>query len=86
MKKIAIIGAGISGLTLAHQLKAHADIVVFEKARGVGGRMSTRYGDQFEFDHAAQFFTARITPTTIANAANPNPVCWMRLKRNLIPR
>ncbi len=59
MKKIAIIGAGISGLTLAYQLKAYADIVVFEKARGVGGRMSTRYGDQFEFDHAAQFFTAR---------------------------
>lgn len=43
MQKIAIIGAGISGLTLAQQLKNHADVVVFEKARGVGGRMSTRY-------------------------------------------
>jgi renalase len=58
-KRIAIIGAGISGLTLAHQLGNHADIVIFEKARGVGGRMSTRYADPFYFDHGAQFFTAR---------------------------
>lgn len=56
---IAIIGAGISGLTLANQLKSVATITVFEKARGVGGRMSTRYNDQFEFDHGAQYFTAR---------------------------
>jgi predicted NAD/FAD-dependent oxidoreductase len=50
-KKIAIIGAGFCGLTLARELSAHADVHVFEKARGVGGRMSTRY--------AEQFFTAR---------------------------
>lgn len=58
-KRIAIIGAGISGLTLAQHLKDHADVVVFEKARGVGGRMSTRYADPFYFDHGTQFFTAR---------------------------
>lgn len=58
-KHIAIIGAGISGLTLAHQLKAYADVVIYEKARGVGGRMSTRYADPFYFDHGTQCFTAR---------------------------
>ena len=58
-KRIAIIGAGISGLTLAQKLHDHADVVVFEKARGVGGRMSTRYADPFYFDHGTQFFTAR---------------------------
>jgi renalase len=58
-KRIAIIGAGISGLTLAQNLKDHADVVVYEKARGVGGRMSTRYADPFYFDHGTQFFTAR---------------------------
>jgi renalase len=58
-KRIAIIGAGISGLTLAENLKDHADVVVYEKARGVGGRMSTRYADPFYFDHGTQFFTAR---------------------------
>lgn len=59
MKRIAIIGAGISGLVLAQQLAAHAEVIVFEKARGVGGRMSTRYADPFYFDHGAQCFTAR---------------------------
>ncbi len=57
--RIAIIGAGISGLTLAQKLKDYAQVVVFEKARGVGGRMSTRYADPFYFDHGTQFFTAR---------------------------
>lgn len=57
-KRIAIIGAGISGLTLAQNLKDHADVVVYEKARGVGGRMSTRYADPFYFDHGTQSFTA----------------------------
>jgi renalase len=59
--KIAIIGAGISGLTLANQLNDAANVTVFEKARGVGGRMSTRYADPHQFDHGAQFFTARST-------------------------
>jgi renalase len=58
-KRIAIIGAGISGLTLAQNLKNQADVVVYEKARGVGGRMSTRYADPFYFDHGTQCFTAR---------------------------
>jgi len=58
-KKIAIIGAGMAGLTLANRLNPHADVVVFEKSRGVGGRMSTRHADPFSFDQGAQFFTAR---------------------------
>ena len=56
---IAIIGAGLSGLSLANGLKEHASVTIFEKAGGVGGRMSTRYADNFHFDHGAQFFTAR---------------------------
>jgi len=58
-KKIAIIGAGIGGLTLALQLKQGADVTVFEKSRGLGGRMATRRVEDFSFDHGAQFFTAR---------------------------
>jgi len=54
--KIAIIGAGISGLTVANQLTKHAEIKIFEKARGVGGRMSTRSTPDFQFDHGAQHF------------------------------
>lgn len=58
-KRIAIIGAGVSGLTLAHELKNIADVKVFEKARGVGGRMASRYADLYSFDHGTQYFTAR---------------------------
>lgn len=55
--KIAIIGAGIAGLTAARQLAADHDVVVFDKSRGIGGRMSTRYAGEYEFDHGAQYFT-----------------------------
>jgi predicted NAD/FAD-dependent oxidoreductase len=58
-KRIAIIGAGMSGLTLANRLSKIAEVVLFEKSRGVGGRMSTRQADPFTFDHGAQFFTVR---------------------------
>lgn len=60
--KIAIIGAGIAGLTLAQQLKSYAEITVFEKSRGVGGRMATRTAGEFQFDHGVQHFTARSKP------------------------
>lgn len=56
--KIAIIGAGLSGLTLANRLSAIHNVEVFEKARGPGGRMSTRRASPFAFDHGAQYFTA----------------------------
>ena len=58
-KNIAIIGAGMAGLTLANRLNPHANVTVFEKSRGVGGRMTTRQADPFSFDHGVQFFTAR---------------------------
>lgn len=57
MRKIAIIGCGMSGLTLAYELKDHADVVVFEKSRGVGGRIASRRYKDLSFDHGAQFFT-----------------------------
>ncbi|MEM9401463.1 MAG: FAD-dependent oxidoreductase [Pseudomonadota bacterium] len=59
MTRIAIIGAGLAGLVLGRQLSAHHEVTLFEKARGVGGRMATRYAGEFRFDHGAQFFTAR---------------------------
>jgi hypothetical protein len=59
MKSLAIIGAGIAGITLARQLQGSAEVSVFEKSRGFGGRMSTRRTGSYQFDHGAQFFTAR---------------------------
>lgn len=59
MKHIAIIGAGLAGLTAAHQLKDHAQITLFDKSRGVSGRLSTRRAEPYFFDHGAQYFTAK---------------------------
>ncbi len=59
MAAIAIIGAGLAGLVVARGLSGSHDVSVFEKSRGVGGRMATRRVDPYEFDHGAQFFTAR---------------------------
>lgn len=41
MKRIAIIGTGITGLSLANSLK-NAKITFFDKSRKAGGRISTR--------------------------------------------
>ena len=59
--KIAIIGAGISGLTCARMLTDRGfEVTVFEKSRGIGGRMATRRAEvSLQFDHGAQYFTVR---------------------------
>jgi predicted NAD/FAD-dependent oxidoreductase len=58
---VAVIGAGLSGLTCAQHLQDHGfDVTIFEKSRGKGGRMSTRRSDEgLSFDHGAQYFTVR---------------------------
>jgi len=57
--RISVIGAGLSGLSFAHSSRRFADIQLFEKSRGVGGRLATRRAADHEFDHGAQFFTCR---------------------------
>ncbi|MFP5076986.1 NAD(P)/FAD-dependent oxidoreductase [Rhizobium sp. YIM 134829] len=61
-RRIAIIGAGLAGLTVARALAGTAAVTLFEKSRGPGGRMAHRSRDGFEADHGAQYFTAR-SPT-----------------------
>lgn len=59
--RIAIIGAGIAGLSCARSLAdGGLSPIVFEKSRGLGGRLATRRaGEGMAFDHGAQFLTAR---------------------------
>jgi len=57
---IAVIGAGIAGLSCATALqKAGHSVELFDKGRGIGGRLSTRRNDLWQCDHGAQYFTAR---------------------------
>jgi renalase len=61
--RIAVIGAGMAGLACASELaRADAQVTVFERARGLGGRLSTRRQGDLAFDHGAQFVTARSRP------------------------
>jgi renalase len=56
---IAIIGAGIAGLTAARQCQTQGHhVTVYDKSADVSGRMSTRQTEVGGFDHGAQYFTA----------------------------
>jgi renalase len=55
--RIAVIGSGLSGSLLAHHCTEFAEVTVYEKARGPGGRLSTRYGEGVQYDHGAPYFT-----------------------------
>lgn len=58
--RCAVIGAGPAGLTAARILQDHLlSVVVFEKSRGVGGRMATRRRHSTGIDHGAPYFQAR---------------------------
>ena len=58
--RIGVVGAGMAGLTAARVLSDQGhDVVVVDKARGPGGRMSTRRSADLRFDHGAQYFTVR---------------------------
>lgn len=57
---VAVVGAGLAGLSCGRHLQnAGCRVTVFEKARGPGGRMSTRRADGWQCDHGAQYFTVR---------------------------
>src|SRR5688500_12547433 len=69
--RVAVVGAGIAGLSAARELRARGhDVSVYEKQRVPGGRNATRKpagielprglaGASLTFDYGAQYFTAR---------------------------
>ncbi len=72
---IAIIGAGMTGLSCARLLADHGRApVVFEKSRGLGGRLATKRIDALRFDHGAQFVTAR--GDSFRNHLNTHAAPW----------
>ncbi|MEO7572863.1 MAG: FAD-dependent oxidoreductase, partial [Acidimicrobiales bacterium] len=65
---VVVVGAGVAGLTAAKHLTRAFDVVVFDKGRGVGGRLATRRIGDATFDHGAQFITTH-TPDFAATVA-----------------
>jgi renalase len=55
-KRIAVIGAGISGAFFSHMMRNRVDITVFDKARGAGGRLASHRHNAYCFDKGAQDF------------------------------
>ncbi len=75
MTTIAIIGAGMSGLTAAHTLTKHGySVIIYEKSRGVGGRVTTRRVDDWRIDHGAQVINMPDEATTALLRRNPMPI------------
>lgn len=59
-ERVAVVGAGIAGLTCATSLMLSAGRVqVFERALHPGGRTASHRERGFEFDLGAQYFTVR---------------------------
>lgn len=57
---IAIIGAGMAGAACAmHLVQQGHQVVLFDKGRRAGGRMSSKRTEQGYLDLGAQYFTAR---------------------------
>lgn len=56
--RLAIIGTGLSALACADGVAQAYEISLFDKSRGLSGRLSTRRAQAHAFDHGAQYFCA----------------------------
>ncbi len=54
---VSIVGCGISGIFAALELKKSGieNIKLFDKSRGLGGRLATRRANEGKFDHGIQY-------------------------------
>lgn len=54
--RIAVVGAGMAGLICARRLADNGfDVTLFDKSRGLGGRLATRRTDHGPIDHGVRF-------------------------------
>ena len=72
MKNIAIIGAGMTGLSLAYNLQEH-NITIFDKSWRPGGRVSTRKHGDYLFDHGAHYLSTNhsVNPVSYTHLTLP---------------
>ncbi len=96
MLDVAVIGVGLAGISAAAKCqKQGLNIQLFDKSRGVGGRLATRRGFETRFDHGLPCWqiqgdrTQKLTeillaenilkPWQVANTNANNPSAWETL-------
>ena len=90
-QRVAVIGAGMAGLSCARILRrAGFYVQIFEQDRVVGGRMGTARLGIVPFDHGSQYVSARnakfkaFLEETVANGGNVLFVGTKRAARELV--
>ncbi|MFT4053944.1 MAG: FAD-dependent oxidoreductase [Novosphingobium sp.] len=58
-RRVGIVGAGVAGIACAERLRGIGDIVLFDKGRRAGGRLTTVTIGNASWDLGAPSFTAR---------------------------
>ncbi len=78
LPKIAVVGAGVAGITAASQLHAAGfPVTLFDKSRGLGGRLATRrWPTGVAFDHGAPYFGADDAAFKAALEASKAATTW----------
>ena len=62
IRRVAVIGGGITGLAAAHRLRElapHLEVQLFESAERLGGVLATERRDGFLWERSADMFTTR---------------------------
>ena len=67
--RIAIVGAGVSGLVVAHRLHERHEVTVFEERPRVGGHTNTVRVDLADETH-------RSTPASSSTTTATTPASW----------
>lgn len=66
LASVAVVGAGLSGLTCASELvSAGWSVDVFDKSGDIGGRLATRRRESLRWNHGAPFVQARSEAFTV---------------------
>lgn len=85
--RVAVVGAGLSGLACALELKDQGfDVVVFEREATAGGRMNTRRREGFAFDFGASFLADCYSTVGALAARVGAPLASVGLVRHVVLR